>query len=114
MTRRSIVNRAAALVALLVQLALQSGVAWRDARAEGEGVGRCAHVESLDVRHAGSAHAGDCAVSQHLQTHSSPAARLRAATAATIPALAPPPQPTAAPPATASRGWSSRGPPSPA
>jgi hypothetical protein len=114
MPRRSLLDRTAALLALLVQLALHSGVAWRDARAEAESVGRRTHVEALGVRHAESAHAADCAVSQHLQTHSAPATRMRAAVAPAIPVLAPPPQPAAAPPAAAARGWSSRGPPSPA
>jgi hypothetical protein len=113
MIRRSLTHRFAAALALLLQLVLQSGLAWRDARAEGESFRRDVHVESLGVHHAEPAHAADCAVSQHLQAHSAPAARDRGVARAPRAADPLPPQPEVAPPSSAAWGISSRGPPSP-
>jgi hypothetical protein len=113
MIRRSPTHRLAAALALLLQLVLQSGLAWRDARAEGESFRRDVHVESLGVRHAEPAHAADCAVSQHLQAHSAPAARVASVTLAMLASVPLPPRPDVGPLPTAAGGTSSRGPPSP-
>lgn len=110
--RSSVLHRFAAAVAILVQLALQSGIAWQDARAEGAIVRHQSHVEQLGTRHAQHAHAADCAVSQLLQTHSAPVARLRAPAVPRIAAVPRPPQPALAPPRWAAAATLSRGPPS--
>ncbi|HEX6057949.1 MAG TPA: hypothetical protein VFZ11_02940 [Gemmatimonadaceae bacterium] len=104
-------SRLAGVAVLLVQLALQTGVAWRDARAEGLVVRQESHVEQLGARHAQHAHAAECAISQHLQAHSSPASRVRAPTAVRAAALSPPPQPAQAPPRWVAAATLSRGPP---
>lgn len=113
MLRRSpLLHRFAASIAILVQLVLQTGVAWRDARAEGAIVRQESHIEQLGTRHAQHAHAADCAVSQLLQAHSSPAARLRAPAVPRLAVLPLPPQPAQTPPRWAAAATLSRGPPS--
>jgi hypothetical protein len=109
--RPPLLHRFAAAVAILVQLALQSGIAWQDARAEGAVVRQQSHVEQLGMRHAQHAHAADCAVSQLLQAHSSPAARMRAPAVPRIATLPLPPQPAQEPPRWAATATLSRGPP---
>lgn len=104
-------SRLAGVVVLLVQLVLQTGIAWRDARAEGLVVRGESHVEQLGARHAQHAHAAECAISQHLQAHSSPAPRLRASMAARAATSPRPPQPAQEPPRWVAAATLSRGPP---
>lgn len=108
---RPLAYRLAAAATFLVQLALHTGIAVEDARAEGASVRQVVHVEDLGTTHAEHAHAPDCAISQHLQAHATIAAGLRAPVPPVVEALPLPAQRAVLPLRWHDTGTLSRAPP---